>query len=62
MLVEAEDGTVTGVEYKDKATGQKQVVAAPLTVVADGCFSKFRKSMAKNSASVSSKFYGYALA
>lgn len=58
-LIEEEDGTVRGVEYKDKITGEKITVRAPLTIVADGCFSKFRKTLVKNSASVSSKFYGY---
>lgn len=61
QLVEDENGVVQGVEYKDKETGDRVEVKAPLTIVADGCFSKFRKGLVKNAASVSSKFYGYVL-
>lgn len=57
-LLYSEDGaTVLGVRYRPK-TGDPIEAYAPLTVVADGCFSKFRKELVKNTAQVSSKFYG----
>ncbi|XP_056142644.1 squalene monooxygenase [Lampris incognitus] len=56
-LVE-EDGCVTGVQYKDKETGDVKEVHAALTVVADGCFSKFRKSLVPGKAQTSSHFVG----
>ncbi|XP_072317369.1 squalene monooxygenase [Eucyclogobius newberryi] len=57
-LLEEEDGCVTGVQYKDKETGDNKVIHAALTVVADGCFSKFRKSLISGKAHVSSHFVG----
>ncbi|XP_062321130.1 squalene monooxygenase [Osmerus eperlanus] len=57
-LLEEEDGCVTGVQYKDKETGDTKEIHAPLTVVADGCFSKFRKSLGSGKAYVSSHFVG----
>lgn len=54
-----EDGAVTGVQYKDKETGDTKELHAPLTVVADGLFSKFRKSLVSNKVSVSSHFVGF---
>lgn len=39
-----EDDAVMGVQYKDKETGDIKELHAPLTVVADGLFSKFRKT------------------
>nr|XP_057909860.1 squalene monooxygenase [Doryrhamphus excisus] len=56
--LEEEHGCVTGVEYKDKATGHIKEVHAALTVVADGCFSKFRKSLVSGKARTSSHFVG----
>ncbi|KAM9723114.1 squalene monooxygenase [Menidia menidia] len=53
-----EDGCVTGVQYKDKETGDIQEIHAALTVVADGCFSKFRKNLVPGKARVSSHFVG----
>ncbi|XP_028986350.1 squalene monooxygenase [Betta splendens] len=53
-----EDGCVTGVQYKDKETGDVREIHAALTVVADGCFSKFRKSLVSGKARVSSHFVG----
>ncbi|XP_050001314.1 squalene monooxygenase [Alexandromys fortis] len=54
-----EDGAVTGVQYKDKETGDTKELHAPLTIVADGLFSKFRKNLVSNKVSVSSHFVGF---
>lgn len=54
-----EDGAVTGVQYKDKETGDTKELHAPLTIVADGLFSKFRKNLISNKVSVSSHFVGF---
>ncbi|XP_077023755.1 squalene monooxygenase isoform X2 [Tamandua tetradactyla] len=54
-----EDDAVLGVQYKDKETGDIKELHAPLTVVADGLFSKFRKNLASNKISVSSHFIGF---
>lgn len=56
--LEEVDGCVTGVQYKDKETGDNKVIHASLTVVADGCFSKFRKSLVSGKAQISSHFVG----
>ncbi|XP_030604712.1 squalene monooxygenase [Archocentrus centrarchus] len=56
--LQEEDGCVTGVQYKDKETGDIKEVHAPLTVVADGCFSKFRKSLVCRKARTCSHFVG----
>ncbi|XP_027872044.1 squalene monooxygenase [Xiphophorus couchianus] len=53
-----EDGCVTGVQYKNKETGNIKDIHAGLTVVADGCFSKFRKSLVSGKARISSHFVG----
>ncbi|XP_056262011.1 squalene monooxygenase isoform X1 [Pseudoliparis swirei] len=53
-----EDGCITGVQYKDKETGDLKEIYAPLTVVADGCFSKFRKNLVSGKAHTSSHFVG----
>ncbi|NXU47308.1 ERG1 monooxygenase, partial [Turnix velox] len=53
-----EDDCVVGVEYKDKETGDTKELHAPLTVVADGLFSKFRKNLVFNKVTVSSHFVG----
>ncbi|KAM6349698.1 squalene monooxygenase [Podargus strigoides] len=53
-----EDDCVVGVQYKDKETGDTKELHAPLTVVADGLFSKFRKSLVSNKVVVSSHFVG----
>ncbi|XP_014912883.1 squalene monooxygenase [Poecilia latipinna] len=53
-----EDGCVTGVQYKDRETGDIKDIYAGLTVVADGCFSKFRKSLVSGKARISSHFVG----
>lgn len=55
-----EDDAVIGVQYRDKETGDTKELHAPLTVVADGLFSKFRKNlMIPNKVSVSSHFVGF---
>ncbi|XP_049586465.1 squalene monooxygenase [Syngnathus scovelli] len=56
--LEEEDGCVTGIQYKDKHTGDVKEVHAALTVVADGCFSKFRKNLVSGKAHTSSHFVG----
>ncbi|KFQ71367.1 Squalene monooxygenase [Phaethon lepturus] len=53
-----EDDSVVGVQYKDKETGDTKELHAPLTVVADGLFSKFRKHLVSNKVTVSSHFVG----
>ncbi|NXG56480.1 ERG1 monooxygenase, partial [Hemiprocne comata] len=53
-----EDDCVMGVRYKDKETGDTKELHAPLTVVADGLFSKFRKNLVSNKVIVSSHFVG----
>lgn len=53
-----EDGCVTGVQYKEKESGELKEINAALTVVADGCFSKFRKSLVSGKALTSSHFVG----
>ncbi|TSK20203.1 Squalene monooxygenase [Bagarius yarrelli] len=50
------EGTVTSLQEEEECvTGE---LHAPLTVVADGCFSKFRKSLISGKAKVSSHFVG----
>ncbi|XP_063054153.1 squalene monooxygenase [Engraulis encrasicolus] len=56
--LEEEEDCVTGVQYRDKETGQITKIHAPLTVVADGCFSKFRKSLGSGKVKISSHFVG----
>ncbi|KNC74928.1 hypothetical protein SARC_12535, partial [Sphaeroforma arctica JP610] len=63
-LNEDENGCVTGVTYKTKTEEgevEKKTISAPLTVVADGCFSKFRKQLSKTTPSVPSRFYSLEL-
>ncbi|XP_051261403.1 squalene monooxygenase [Dicentrarchus labrax] len=56
--LQEEDGCVTGIQYKNKETGDIKEIHAALTVVADGCFSKFRKSLVSGKAHTSSHFVG----
>jgi squalene monooxygenase len=56
-----ENGVIKGVEYKDKESGETKTVLAPMTVVADGCFSKFRKELVANKPEVKSHFIGMIL-
>ncbi|XP_012678585.1 squalene monooxygenase [Clupea harengus] len=56
--LEEEDDCVTGIKYREKESGDIKEIHAPLTVVADGCFSKFRKSLVSEKVQVSSHFVG----
>lgn len=56
--LEEDHGCVTGVQYKDKETGDTKVIHSALTIVADGCFSKFRKNLVSGKAQISSHFVG----
>ncbi|XP_066501556.1 squalene monooxygenase [Hoplias malabaricus] len=56
--LEEEDGCVTGIQYREKDSGKIKEIYAPLTVVADGCFSKFRKNLVSGKVKVSSHFVG----
>ncbi|KAF5904252.1 squalene monooxygenase, partial [Clarias magur] len=56
--LQEEDNCVMGIEYREKDTGKIKVIHAPLTVVADGCFSKFRKGLTSGKVKVSSHFVG----
>ncbi|XP_078676133.1 squalene monooxygenase-like isoform X1 [Branchiostoma floridae x Branchiostoma belcheri] len=53
-----EDGRIVGVVYKDKQTDTVKELRAPLTVVADGCFSRFRKTLVKSKVNTTSHFVG----
>ncbi|XP_060631847.2 squalene monooxygenase [Anolis sagrei] len=53
-----EDDCVIGVVYKDKETGETKELHAPLTFVADGVFSKFRKNFVSSKVRVRSHFVG----
>ncbi|TRY95550.1 hypothetical protein DNTS_021476 [Danionella cerebrum] len=56
--LQEEDGCVTGIQYREKDSGMIKEIFAPLTVVADGCFSKFRKNLVSGKVCVSSHFVG----
>ncbi|XP_033011732.1 squalene monooxygenase [Lacerta agilis] len=56
-----EDECVVGILYKDKETGVTKELRAPLTVIADGLFSKFRKKLISNQVRVPSHFVGLIL-
>ncbi|XP_069051000.1 squalene monooxygenase isoform X1 [Lepisosteus oculatus] len=53
-----EEGSVAGIQYKDKETGEIKEIHSALTVVADGCFSKFRKDLVSGKVHISSHFVG----
>ncbi|KAK9001554.1 hypothetical protein V6N11_083336 [Hibiscus sabdariffa] len=55
-----ENGTVTGVRYKDKS-GRLLMAYAPLTVVCDGCFSNLRRSLCNPKVDIPSHFAGLVL-
>ncbi|XP_076440860.1 squalene monooxygenase-like [Babylonia areolata] len=57
QLIE-DNGVVVGVQYRQKDNEKKQDVFAPLTIVVDGCFSKFRKELVKEPVRVTSHFVG----
>ncbi|KAJ8291065.1 hypothetical protein GJAV_G00020980 [Gymnothorax javanicus] len=56
--LQEEDGCVTGIQYREKESGDIKELRAPLTVVADGCFSKFRKNLVSGKVKTSSHFIG----
>ncbi|XP_035254423.1 squalene monooxygenase [Anguilla anguilla] len=56
--LEEEDGCVIGIQYRDKESGDTKEIWAPLTIVADGCFSKFRKTLVSGKVKTSSHFVG----
>ncbi|XP_061462485.1 squalene monooxygenase-like isoform X1 [Rhineura floridana] len=58
MQLLEEDECVVGILYKDKETGDTKELRAPLTVVADGLFSKFRKNLISDKVRVLSHFVG----
>ncbi|XP_030636962.1 squalene monooxygenase isoform X2 [Chanos chanos] len=58
VSLEEEDGCVSGIQYREKETGTTKEIYAPLTIVADGCFSKFRKALVSGKARISSHFVG----
>lgn len=60
-LLEDHNGVVTGVKFKEKATGLSQDVNAKLTITSDGFFSHFRKALSNNEKSVTSFFVGLIL-
>ncbi|XP_014677463.1 PREDICTED: squalene monooxygenase-like [Priapulus caudatus] len=53
-----EHGVIVGVQYKAKDGEGTQHLRASLTVVADGCFSRLRRSLVNESVVVSSHFVG----
>ena len=60
-LIEDQEGVVTGVEYKDKASNEAKTINAKLTITSDGFFSHFRKTLSNNEKSVTSFFVGLVL-
>ncbi|CAK9317391.1 unnamed protein product [Citrullus colocynthis] len=55
-----ENGTIKGVQYKNKS-GQEMKAYAPLTIVCDGCFSNLRRSLCNPKVDVPSCFVGLVL-
>eukprot|EP00057_Strongylocentrotus_purpuratus_P009385 XP_011663859.1 PREDICTED: squalene monooxygenase-like [Strongylocentrotus purpuratus] len=53
-----ENGRVTGVSYKLKGTQDLKEMKAALTIIADGCFSKFRKQLTTTLPQTTSHFVG----
>jgi squalene monooxygenase len=60
-LLEDASGSVVGVQYRNKASGHTLQVRAPLVVVCDGLFSKFRSKVVGSSTMSSSSFVGLVL-
>nr|XP_005998767.1 PREDICTED: squalene monooxygenase-like [Latimeria chalumnae] len=56
-----EGDRVVGVEYKDKATGETKELFSALTVVADGMFSNFRKTLTSGKYRVQSHYVGFVI-
>jgi len=59
-LIES-NGAIIGVEYKERDSGKTIEIHAPLTVVADGCFSRFRKGLVRAAPLTKSHFVGLIL-
>ncbi|XP_001197240.2 squalene monooxygenase [Strongylocentrotus purpuratus] len=57
-----EKGRIVGVEYKKKGQQEKEILRAPLTIVADGTFSKFRKQFSTASLDQMTKPTSYFIA
>ncbi|CBI25077.3 hypothetical protein VitviT2T_003805 [Vitis vinifera] len=55
-----QDGTIKGVQYKNKA-GEVLTAYAPFTIVCDGCFSNLRQSLCNPKVAVPSSFVGLVL-
>ncbi|KAF6029863.1 SQLE [Bugula neritina] len=53
-----DNGVVTGVTYRPKKCDDSQEIRAPLVIIADGGFSKFRKHLHSEQVHVSSHFVG----
>lgn len=53
-----EDGRVIGVSYRPKGSQDLKEIHASLTIIADGCFSKFRKQLTTTLPKTSSHFVG----
>ena len=51
-------GNVVGVRYRDRTSKEIQEVFAPLTIICDGCFSRFRKGLVQSNVVTSSHFVG----
>lgn len=52
------EGQVVGVRYRAKTSKEIQEVFAPLTIICDGCFSRFRKGLVQTDVMTSSHFVG----
>lgn len=59
-LIEENNGTVKGVQYKTK-DGEELTSFAPLTIVCDGCFSNLRRSLCTPQVDNPSCFVGLVL-
>lgn len=55
------DGIIDGATYIERSTGEEQSIRSKLTVVSDGFFSIFRKSLSRNKPTVSGFFLGIIL-
>ncbi|KAJ3101771.1 Squalene epoxidase [Phlyctochytrium planicorne] len=64
LISDPATGKIVGVTYSQKEEGKKPIstdIFAPLTIVVDGCFSKFRKDFVKREVQVKSHFVGFVL-
>ncbi|GBG66439.1 hypothetical protein CBR_g61482 [Chara braunii] len=64
-LIEDEGGAVRGVKFRTgraaSSSGQEEEALAPLTVICDGCFSRFRKTLSSGKVDSTSCFVGMVL-